>query len=861
MAARLRQEIAKGDEPLADWMKIELLYLDMRLQQDFARTEEACWAFLGAEPKRWNAADARPYDMVLFQRYLATAANLAVRRSAKPESVQRLIDYIDRGIAREDASFSWKMAKYQLLVALDRPAELERELRNWIRTDEFVRPWQVSLANLLAEQGKLDDAIALYETVERSDELVTSECQNLANWYLVKGLRGDYERTLAQAFSTMEEHGIRSWLGGRTRRSRGGQNGSAIEITPEVLVAYRTMFRKSERPDNHLSELASLYGQTRDVRLLQVLADAVIGQSAGKVYPLLGRVRAVLDQIEEEAAVDAIVERIATVRRDAETPVDERALDLLQALAERRAATLLNQPQAHVEAALAAMRCSFDHEWSDGERRLAAEFLAGLGKIDVTALADEQQRQLRALFRKEKAGTLDRLHISQRWAETLWAYNHRDVAVRLLELSIREFENSLDGGWPRHANFPVARYVEYLGVLGRFIDAETLLQRHSENSANDEQRVWIEHQLNRTYEDAIRRGGQVSRGQGQELYEWLERRIREQIAVADDKHQPMLVDQLCSVYRTAKRKVEGVDGDLHRFAFEPFNAILHKQMNNPESLIDTIARTIQEVRGEWEQLDFLLYQIEHEPGRLKLRDWGIWQRHAYQISTCRTRIRDLGELEPRLLKIVLGELERCLRTRAATHGTMYHKSNQFWREKEDAFRQLAERVYVEQKGSGGAVQHIADYLYGGLGHHDRAIEMLLAAHESGLLTESGQSVLVRYLHEQKRWQESIAILRPLVRQHRENITFTVLRMLAYSHVDRERRVESLLTAADQFFRRDGRWTEANMEKLASISMECQLFPQAIGYYKEIIPLHERTQPNRGIGNGALSAYYMSLSQA
>jgi hypothetical protein len=35
----------------------------------------------------------------------------------------------------------------------------------------------------------------------------------------------------------------------------------------------------------------------------------------------------------------------------------------------------------------------------------------------------------------------------------------------------------------------------------------------------------------------------------------------------------------------------------------------------------------------------------------------------------------------------------------------------------------------------------------------------------------------------------------------------------------------------------------------------------VAYCNELIPLHQRTQPNRGIGNCTLSNYYAQLSQA
>ncbi len=52
-----------------------------------------------------------------------------------------------------------------------------------------------------------------------------------------------------------------------------------------------------------------------------------------------------------------------------------------------------------------------------------------------------------------------------------------------------------------------------------------------------------------------------------------------------------------------------------------------------------------------------------------------------------------------------------------------------------------------------------------------------------------------------------------------------------------------------------------MAALANSCLDNELYEQSAAYYKEVIPLHERTQPNRGIGNGTLSSYYANQARA
>ena len=111
-----------------------------------------------------------------------------------------------------------------------------------------------------------------------------------------------------------------------------------------------------------------------------------------------------------------------------------------------------NQPGPHVEAALAALQRAFKREWSPGEPRLMADFLAGLGGIAQPALAKEQLRQLEVLHREAKPAPFDRLHIAHRFAETLDSYTRTDEAIDLLQAALKEFQEANDGVLPVSAN-------------------------------------------------------------------------------------------------------------------------------------------------------------------------------------------------------------------------------------------------------------------------------------------------------------------------------------------------------------------------------------------------------------------------
>jgi tetratricopeptide (TPR) repeat protein len=86
-------------------------------------------------------------------------------------------------------------------------------------------------------------------------------------------------------------------------------------------------------------------------------------------------------------------------------------------------------------------------------------------------------------------------------------------------------------------------------------------------------------------------------------------------------------------------------------------------------------------------------------------------------------------------------------------------------------------------------------------------------------------------------------------------------MHAYFQTKRPTDLTALLAATDKFFHEEGRWGESPLAALAASCLENELFAQSAAYYEELIPLHQNTQPGRGIGNGTLSGYYTNEALA
>jgi predicted Zn-dependent protease len=865
-AARLKTAAEKERGPLAAWLRVERLYLLTQLDEDLPNVAAACWEVLGNEPppaaEETEETPARKLEDVLRNRCLLTLMDLAARKGADPALTARLEKYIDRGIAGEEEGQHYKQMKYWLLIAQNRPQDLEKTLTAWVRAGDADNTWRLSLAYVLAEQGRVPEAIKIVEAIEASDDLGPSAYRTLADWYLAVNRREDYEKASLAAYKTMDEWQIHQRLVARIRPWQQGDLRVPTEVNQDVLLMFAALFEKTSSPQQHMPLLQLFYQATHDFRLLTSLADAALGHSAERVYPFLGGLSTLFAEVDE-AAVDSLAAHLMKLRRRAQTSVDRRALDLLECLSERRASQLKNQPGPHVEAALAALRRAAKGEWLSGEPRLMADFLAGMGTIPQSPLANEQLRLLETLRRREAKGSFDRLYITLRYANTLYGHGQSDPAIAQLQSALDEYQEANNSILPPAANDTLGTLIVYLEGKGHFDRGEKLLLSQLAHPAHEQQRYWLIRRLYALYHTALASDGEVSLGRGQALYQEVEQKLRGELGIKDQEQRRQLIDQLCNIYRTAHgKKLPGVGEDLRTFAFKFVPELLTPDTNNYQSIVSGVAQAVHQVLGPRAGLEFLVARIGQEPTWFRFTNQDGWNQFAYQMGQWKEEARDIGELEQALLKLVLSELRRDLRSRQYRNRVFYHRNYAyFWASREADFAKVAEEVLARQAQSGTAARYIADYLYHGLNRYPRAIEILLVAHRASILDDEGQSLLVDFLQWQNRYAESVALLEALMKRRPMVLNDRVRLMRAYFHTNRPQDLLTLLKETDALFHKKDLWDESVIVALGASCLENQLFAESMAYYNEAISRHQRTQPRRGIGNGALSSYYGQLARA
>ena len=887
LAERLAAEFKSAEKdksPLADWFRIEQSWLDVQLDQHRDETLAFCWNKLGElPPRRADKADPDEeipvakiqqnlLESVLRQRAFVTAMNLAARKNADPKATDRLLKYIDAGIAQgAEAATAWRRTKYQLLIALDRPDNLERELRVWIRTDITTAPWRKSLALLVAERGKLDEAIQLFEALVKDKLLGFADYRTLSGWYQVQNRREDYERAKLEVYQQMPE-GYLNQLINNSRNRWVYHNNRPLpsELDEGTLLAYRALFAKSAVPGNYLSQLRDLYAACRDFRLLQMVPDSMMGHSPQQIYNILSQVKtSLLYEMRNEATADEILAHIKKLRAGDRTAIDLRALDLFEAMVERQSSEIQNQRGPHVEACLAALRRAFERKWSDGEPRLMSGFLRVLGHLPDPKLQDEQFRELRELLKIVPANSRDHLYMTFDLCElTYWQYSLKPEGLQIFEAEINAYDQANHGQWPYEDDQILGDYVRMLEDSRRYVDGDNILQKYLANPQHISQRYWLQDRLWQLYNDALDHDGEVSLGKREILFQALLASGLAKIEAATNENSRQdytnrLVNTLSIAYR---HNLMGVKEVVRKFAFETMPVILKRQESQYRNTVSLPISIVRQALGEQIEMRYIIERMEQWPQHLQVTSNSSWPALGSALNDCRVRGGlDRGEgiaLEHRALKLVIAELKQYLDSQESNNQSIFHHDHTgYWTAKADDFARATEEVYQARKGSGRRVQFIANYFWSGLSRRNRAIEILFIALDDAILDVNGRQVLVNYLQGDSRYGESIPLLAGLVKEMPDNLYLRTQLMRAYHYTKRAEQLADTIKQIDKYFHQGGRWTEGNIGQFADACRQCELNELAIGYFNEAISAHQRTYPGSGLGDGTLSNWYQQLAYA
>src|SRR5262249_48053337 len=317
---------------------------------------------------------------------------------------------------------------------------------------------------------------------------------------------------------------------------------------------------------------------------------------------------------------------------------------------------------------------------------------------------------------QQPKGSFDRLYVGHHLARIKYNYFQSDAAIDLLTTELAAYRAANKGVMPVDATDAISTLVYYFEARKRHGIAETYLKDLLKNPVHEQHKYTLTQMLYQVYYNAVSAEAEVSLGSKDTLYRVLEKTLR---AALDDKNPQFSMNcltQLCNLYRLARdRSYDGYKDDLRTFAFKGASELLKKHPTYYDNAVSTVAQTVRDVLGPKDGVAFLLDRIDEEPVWLRLNGQDGWGRHSHTLAQWRHEAKDIGELEPRLLKLVLKELRLDLESRQQRSRTMYYRGYGYhWPEKEPDYLKVTEEVYAKRKTVGESVKYIAQYLYYGL---------------------------------------------------------------------------------------------------------------------------------------------------
>jgi len=850
---------------LIPFVEIEIITLEMNFKKDPIDLMEKLVTSYRAVPEPTLLTAYAIHQKVLSERRLTILAYLATRPKTDESIIQALMALLDEGIEKKTDKIDPKLHKYRILAALDRAEELKVELKKWVEEAGAIEGnrWKIPYGYILAEQGELDEAVKVFLSVKKEDELGPAEHRSLADWLLALDRKSERREAKIKAFMTKGAWSLHYNLEDYFSRNR--DKGLALE--EDVFLRFSAMMRKSGNPGRHLNLLTNYYKNTKDFRLLEILPEAVIGQSAAKIYDFLKNIKQVTNLIQDEATVDRIENYLAIKRETALSAVDRRALFMIEFLVRSRAADQAIGQMSHIEAAMNAMKKAFKGEWADGEMLLMAKFLAGIGSL-VSPLDKEILSQLQRLHDMTAPKSQARFDIGLQRSSTLYAYDLRVEAIRILSGAIEDHRDNESGLLQKDGRVSLKTLGNYLQSIQEYKAAERMWRGEIAREYSSQNRRTMQLSLYYLYGGAIEAHASTDLGEDFELYSNARDEIIKALKVrTSESHAQQLVESLSSLFSNAHyASLKNVKEDAHLFGYQILPRIISMyNFRNSRNIVSSVANLFHKILGGKEALQLVVTRAEAEPDWLTRMERGCWKCIAYRISKWRKEVGDLGDLEPRFLALVLKDLRRSLEARNINYYCMFYKGyNYYWNAKTEEFYKAADQYLNEHWDSERGVKFVANYFFQGLGKKEEAIDALQRFYQTGKLGEDGRFRLVNYLQKTNRFKESIPYLEGedgLKAMHPGSLKYWTALMKAYFKTGRIDQLIALSEEALIFFRKENRWSESIAKDLAEICLETELHENAASLYEESITLRKQNVRSAYRGDGTISYYYANMARA
>ncbi len=823
----------QGLKYLRPWYTLEGLRYSVESARQLSEVSDQTLALLASD------MDLPETQKNQLRRSLYLVADYAAVRRGSPAEISKKVDAFLAARAKPRLlppakGLDVRMERFRLLVALDRPQQVEAAVLSWTLPASVEGRWFQARGLLAAEAGRFDEAVKAFEAARMRDSLSAAGLKTLSVWNLVLGREEARVAARKEAFAHQSVSQLYSFLSPiRYDRKR--------EITPEMIEAAEILMQKAPYPRNYLWFFQSTYANRKDTRILSAIAYGIPGHGPKTIYPFLQQAAGILVRVKREAAFDALRNSCELVASQCKSPAEKRGLAFFRGLIETRAAYVKNQPGIAGKPAGKFLAQAMEGAWVQGEPLLAAKFLASLGRGSFPPLSDYRKKSILALWAQADKGSRTWLMIAKSVADTFADLGDASGAVDFLQAAIEGRRKRLKSCLPNTELSVLWSLVNRLQGLRRYYDAESQLLKEKGLHGDARGKRQLSRQVFQCRLGALLHRGRVRPGSGRSLYRFLRKDLLARLEVPGEKTIQTFQD-FCALHsRTARAKViPEAASDLISFG-KTWAGFRKGLLWEDPRWTSVLSNSIEQARNYEASLSFLVQAILAEPEWFRLVGLEGWQHHAWRLAWLRYKVGRLSpSLSDDLFKIVKRELERDLLTMSARSRYFYYQNGSyFWAARKRGFRAVALKV-LELYGDREDIRlYTARYLWSGLNAREEAIAALDSAYQKNKLSRAGRGTLARWLCEMKRYTKALPILEQLLKEDGKRLDWRLLKLQSLAGLKKMDAARSYLKSLVAWMHEVKFWYPANVRNLAYRLEDGNMLAEASTYLEKAIRLYER----------------------
>ncbi len=847
LALRFASAADAAPPELAPWLRIEALCFAVEAGDSrddvLARTRTLLDAVVDLP------ADAElPRD--LRERCSLVVAHAATDRGADPAFVDAVLSLYDTRAKAHADLLDWRGQTLRLLAALDRPADMLSAIDSWLDPKRLDVRLRIARAKLLAEVGKVDDAIAEAERVRAAAELDPGDLEALANWYLVAGDDGKRADAIAARFAAMTRWQLQNLAVQEMNRVSRRGSGVPDDLNPTVLVALRTWVTELDDPTDAEWVVRSIYDSTKDYRVLAAFGYGVTGHAPEQVYRLLQRIENVLDHVHEEATLDALKNVLDQRAEDATTNTDHRALAIAELLVARRGMNVTHGADTYRPAAMHALdlveASVREHGVVPGEVVPLADLLADLGSLPDAALHERRIAILTDLVDLAAKGSAVQLEVARARARAMWAQGDQANAIDALAEALRVRATANGGVLPKDALTAASQLVGWWNSPGHYRDAESWLFAERDAQPDADGRRPFEDRLDDVYVQCLSGGGSVSLGSGDDLFTAAKARLLGRLDAEPPWVRPGLASSYCALHRAANKAGVGRPLEsLRRFAVGPLPGLLDGLPTLHQGVLYTVADTLADLGGPIDALRLTVSRCTTEPAWHARVGQDVWNQLAWSMAEWRSKCGSrLDDVEAPLRQLVLDHFESYLVDRSGNGEGFWTRSNErYWAALTDDYLTVARRVLELHAESTAICSYTANVMWSQLQRHSAAIDAMLALDARHPLDPANRLQLVRWLQSEKRWADSLPHAETVANAWPSNLEAQLVYVRALGATGHGDQARAAIATAEKRLDDAKALNPQALSQLAGAAVVAKLDDVAAPLYERAIRGRERTNPS------------------